>query len=93
MKAEVKKTLMKVGIIIMLVVGILYCCTIVGLIFGIPCIIAYNKLATIVNLPAEELVQKVDAKEKFAWSIVSLVLMGVAGLLIFLPYVIKTTKE
>ena len=93
MKAELKKTLMKIGLIIMLVFSIIWCCTIVGIVFGILGIVAYKKLRPIVDLPIDEFTQKIDAKEKFAWSIVSLVLVGLVGLLIFLPYVIKTDKQ
>ena len=90
MKAEVKKTLMKIGSIVLLVLGIIYCCTIVGIAFGVLCFIARKKFVPMVELSPEELDKKLVAKENFAWSIVSLVILGVAGLLIFLPYVVKT---
>lgn len=73
------KTLLKVAGIISIVVGILYCLTLVGAIVGIPVVIGGCKLKDYANMSDEEVIKSKDTI--IIWSVVFLLVNQIAGIL------------
>lgn len=93
MSKQTRVNLLKAGAIICLIEGILYCITIVGLIFGILNIIAYGKMKEIYLKPVDEANQDIDNSIYFGWSIYFLIVGFPIGLLSFLPYVMGNSSS
>ncbi len=73
------KTLLKVAGIISIVVGILYCLTLVGAVVGIPVIIGGCKLKDYANMPDPEVIKNKDII--IIWSVVFLFINQISGIL------------
>ena len=79
------KSLLKISGIIDIVVGILYCITIVGAIVGIPLIIGGNKIKSYADCTDE---QVIDAKDSIlVWTIVFLLFNQLSGILLLIFYI------
>ena len=79
------KSLLKISGIIAIVVGILYCITIVGAIVGIPLIIGGNKIKSYADCTDE---QVIDAKDSIlVWTIVFLLFNQLSGILLLIFYI------
>lgn len=79
------KTLLKISGIIAIVVGILYCITIVGAIVGIPLIIGGNKIKSYADCTDE---QVIDVKDSIlVWTIVFLLFNQLSGILLLIFYI------
>ena len=79
------KSLLKISGIIAIVVGILYCITIVGAIVGIPLIIGGNKIKSYADCTDE---QVIDAKDSIlVWTIVFLLCNQLSGILLLIFYI------
>ena len=79
------KSLLKISGIIAIVVGILYCITIVGAIVGIPLIIGGNKIKYYADCTDE---QVIDAKDSIlVWTIVFLLFNQLSGILLLIFYI------
>lgn len=81
-------TMVKAGAIISLITGILFCITIVGLVFGIFNIIAYSRLKSIYSRPVNEAIDDINKSKYFGWAIYVLILCFPLGLFAFLPYIL-----
>lgn len=79
------KSLLKVGGLIAIVIGALYCLTIVGIIVGIPLIMGGIKFRDLSNYSDEEIVKQKETL--LIWSIVFLVLSLIPGVLGLIFYV------
>lgn len=85
------KTLLKISGIIAIVVGILYCITIVGAIVGIPLIIGGNKIKSYADCTDE---QVIDAKDSIlVWTIVFLLFNQLSGILLLIFYIDTLDKN
>lgn len=78
------KSLLKIAGIIALVFGIICCCTIVGVIVGVPLIIGGIKVKDYSEMSDEEILKNKDAL--LIWSIVFMFLCTVSGILALLYY-------
>lgn len=78
------KDLLKVSGLIALIVGIIYCFTIVGAVIGIPIIIGGNKFREYADLSDEELYGNKD--NILIWSIVFLIICTISGILSLIVY-------
>ena len=79
------KSLLKISGIIAIVVGILYCITIVGAIVGIPLIIGGNKIKSYADCTDE---QVIDAKDSIlVWTIVFLLFNQLSCILLLIFYI------
>ena len=85
------KSLLKISGIIAIVVGILYCITIVGAIVGIPLIIGGNKIKSYADCTDE---QVIDAKDSIlVWTIVFLLFNQLSGILLLIFYIDTLDKN
>lgn len=73
------KTYFTIMSIVMLVVGILWCCTIVGLLWGIPIIIGAQKMKAAENMSHEQLKQ--NNVTLLVWAIIFGVFASPAGII------------
>lgn len=73
------KSLLKIAGIISIIVGILFCLTLIGAIVGVPIIIGGCKFKDYANLSDEELLQHKDSI--IIWTIVFLFINQLAGVL------------
>ena len=73
------KSLLKIAGIISIIVGILFCLTLIGAIVGVPIIIGGCKFKDYANLSDEELLQHKDSI--IIWTIVFLLINQLAGVL------------
>ena len=78
------KSLLNIAGIIAFVVGILYCCTIVGAIVGIPLIIGGNKLREFSLMSDEDIKKNKDTI--LIWTVVFLFLCTISGVLSLVYY-------
>ncbi len=78
------KILLKISGILALVVGILYCLTIVGAIIGVPLIIGGIKVKDYADMSDEELLKNKDSL--LVWSIVFLIFCTISGILAIIYY-------
>ena len=94
MSLQTKRTWAKVLWIIMLIEGILLCCTLYGIPLGIPAIIGATKFKDMQAKDDAALDTKIKNKENFGWSIFAIIVCGVIGVLgmIFI-YCLETKKE
>ncbi len=79
------KSLLKVSGIISIVVGILYCITIVGIIVGIPLIIGGSKLKEISELSDEEVIARKDTI--MIWTIVFFIFNQISAIISLVFYI------
>lgn len=85
------KTLLKISGIIAIVVGILYCITIVGAIVGIPLIIGGNKIKSYADCTDEEVISAKDSI--LVWTIVFLLFNQLSGILLLIFYIDSLDKN
>lgn len=85
------KTLLKISGIIAIVVGILYCITIVGAIVGIPLIIGGNKIKSYADYTDEEVLKVKDSI--LVWTIVFLLFNQLSGILLLIFYIDTLDKN
>lgn len=79
------KTLLKISGIIAIVVGVLYCVTIVGAIVGVPLIIGGNKIKSYAEYTDEQIM---DVKDSILiWAIVFLIFNQISGILLLIFYI------
>lgn len=79
------KTLLKISGIIAIVVGVLYCVTIVGAIVGIPLIIGGNKIKSYAEYTDEQIMNVKDSI--LIWAIVFLIFNQISGILLLIFYI------
>lgn len=94
MSLQTKRIWAKVMWIVMLIDGIILCCTLFGLPFGIPSIIGATRFKDMQAKDDAALEAKIKEKENFGWSIFAIIVSGVIGILgmIFI-YCLETKKE
>ena len=78
------KILLKIAGIFALIVGIIYCLTIIGIIVGVPTIIGAVKFLNYAEMPDEQLLKHKDTI--LVWSIVFIFLSTIAGVLALVFY-------
>lgn len=79
------KTLLKISGIIAIVVGVLYCVTIVGAIVGVPLIIGGNKIKSYAEYTDEQIMNVKDSI--LIWAIVFLIFNQISGILLLIFYI------
>ena len=92
MDDRLRVVFLKAGAIIALIVGIFFCATIIGVIFGLPLILGYTELKRIYKKTFDLAVADLNNYYCVGWSIVILILSFPLGIFAFLPYVLKETK-
>ena len=94
MSLSAKKAWLIVMWIVMLIQGILCCCMIFGLPFGIPAIIGATRFKNMKNLPSEQLQEEITQKVNFGWSIYAIIMCGVVGVLgMIFVYCVETEVQ
>lgn len=79
------KALLKISGIIAIVVGVLYCVTIVGAIVGVPLIIGGNKIKSYAEYTDEQIMNVKDSI--LIWAIVFLIFNQISGILLLIFYI------
>lgn len=94
MTLNAKRTWTMVMGIVMLVVGILYTVLIFTLPLGIPTIIGGARFIGMSNLSDEQLLEKINKRENFGWSIYAIIVVGVIGVLgMIFVYCLETAEQ
>ena len=78
------RNLLNISGMVAFILGIVSCCTIVGIIVGIPMIIGGNKLREISKMNDEEIEKSMDTL--LIWTIVLLFICPIAGILSIICY-------
>ena len=95
MSLQIKRIWLKVLWIVMLIEGIIFCCTLFGAPLGIPAIIGSLKFRDMQAIEDNSTLEaKIKNKENFGWSIFAIIVCGVIGILgMIFVYCLETRYE